>query len=104
MGRTITIEEWLFGALETMRTISGGANVKVGLVGPIVGVRRIEGKEGREASDVVEVLTSGTWGKEVAKIFCPVGTYKEGDTFRAHVDVSVYQNRLSIRFVDKIDK
>lgn len=77
--------------------------MKVGLVGPIVGVRRIEGKEGKEPSDVVEVLTQGNWGKEVAKIFCPVGIFKEGETFRAHVDVSVYQNRLSLRFVDKIE-
>lgn len=76
--------------------------MKVGLVGPVVGVRTMPPKEGKEASEVVEVLAAGQWGKEVVKIFCPPGTFKDGEVFRGHVDVSVYQNRLSVRFLDKM--
>lgn len=78
--------------------------MKVALVGPVVGVRLMPAKEGKEATEVVEVLTTGMWGKEVAKIFCPPGMFKENDVFRAHVDISVYQNRLSLKLLDKIDK
>jgi len=102
MGRAHGIEDWLLGAIDAIRQIPGGENVKVGLVGPVVGVRPMPYKEGKEPSEVVEVLTAGAWGKEIVKIFCPPGTFKEGETFRGHVDVSVYQNRLSVRYMDKI--
>lgn len=90
-------------ALDAIRQIPGGENVRVGLVGPVVGVRGMPAREGKEASEVVEVMATGAWGKEIVKIFTPPGTYKEGDQFRAYVDVSVYQNRLSVRYLDKIE-
>lgn len=79
---------------------TGGAGMKVLMQGKVVAVRSMEPKPGKEAMDSVSVLTDGQFGPELVKAYAPRGLWAVDAPFKAVVDVSVFQNRLSVRQVE----
>lgn len=104
MGRTVNIEKWLQGVLEEAHKIPGGTEMRVMLVGPVASVQSMPHKEGKAPMDFVSVIVDGRFGAEIAKVLAPAGTYAKGQMYKGYVDVSVYQNRLSIMETERIDK
>lgn len=76
--------------------------MKVYLEGPIYGVRPMPEKEGKPPQDKVDVISAGLYNTEVVGVLVPRGSCKEGQKYTGWVDVSIYQNRLSVREIERV--